>query len=273
MTAPFAGPPAALPPGGQVCVMLAFDIEGFTRSDRDEAIRIHLHKALYEILVEAFEGSGVPWDQCRREDRGDGALVILPPGMPGQPVIDPFPERLRGLLRRHNGIARDAAQMRLRAAAHIGLVYSDEYGAVGDDINLLFRMLEAAPLRRALAGSATELALIISDYMHDSLVIRHRTVVDPALFRPLKTQVKRTRISAWTYLPGMGLFLPATETTSRPSRRTDPAQAGCAGPCAAASRSVDGGTAAAAGCLPETGRILRLNARGQAADSPGPPAA
>jgi len=38
--------------------------------------------------------------------------------------------------------------------------------------------------------------------MHDSLVVRHRTLVDPALFRPMKTQVKRTRISAWMYLPG-----------------------------------------------------------------------
>jgi len=61
------------------------------------------------------------------------------------------PERLRGLLRRHNGIAREAAQMRLRAAAHVGPVYTDAYGAISDDLDLLFRMLEAAPLRKALA--------------------------------------------------------------------------------------------------------------------------
>ena len=201
MTGPLPGTSAAPPPGGQVCAMLAFDIEGFTRPDRDEAIRIHLHKALYEILAEAFEGSGMPWDQCRHEDRGDGALVILPPGMPGQPVIDPFPERLRGLLRRHNGIARDAAQMRLRAAAHIGPVYSDAYGAVGDDINLLFRMLEAAPLRRALAGSATEVALIISDYVYRTIVCRYPSLASPDAFQPARFQAKHTRAKAWTYLP------------------------------------------------------------------------
>ena len=197
--------PAARPASGQVCTILAFDISGFTRPDRDEDIRIHLHGVLYEILADAFEGSGLPWHQCHHEDRGDGALVILPPGVPAQPVIDPLPERLRGLIRRHNRITCDAAQMQLRAAAHIGPVYSDAYGVISDDLNLLFRMLEAAPLRRALAGSGTELAFVISSYIHDNLVLRHRTLVDPALFSPLKTRVKGTPVSAWIYLPGASL--------------------------------------------------------------------
>lgn len=201
--------PAARPASGQVCTILAFDIDGFTRPDRDEAIRIHLHRAFYEILADAFEGSGLPWHQCHHEDRGDGALVILPPGVPAQPVIDPFPERLRGLIRRHNRIMCDAARMQLRAAAHIGPVYGDAYGVIGDDLNLLFRMLEAAPLRRALAGSGAELAFVISSYMHGNLVLRHRTLVDPALFSPLKTRVKRTPVSAWIYLPGASLPSPA----------------------------------------------------------------
>ena len=196
------GMPAARPAGGQVCTLLAFDIHQFTRPDRDEAIRIYLHETLYEVLRDAFGGSGLPWSRCHREDRGDGALVILPPGVPAQPVIDPVPERLRGLIRRRNRVACDAAQMQLRAAAHIGPVYGDAYGMISDDLNFLFRMLAAAPLRRALAVSGTELALAVSGYMHDSLVVRHRTLVDPALFRPMKTQVKHTRISAWMYVPG-----------------------------------------------------------------------
>lgn len=192
---------ATQPASGQVCTILAFDIDGFTRPDRDEAIRIYLHGAFYEILADAFKGSGLPWHQCHHEDRGDGALIILPPGAPAQPVIDPFPERLRSLIRRHNRIMCDAAQIQLRAAAHIGPVYGDAYGVIGDDLNLLFRMLEAAPLRRVLAGSGTELAFVISSYMHDNLVLRHRTLVDPALFSPLKARVKRTPVSAWIYLP------------------------------------------------------------------------
>lgn len=211
--------PAARPAGGQVCTILALDIDGFTRPDRDEAIRIHLHKAFYEILANALEGSGLPWHLCRHEDRGDGALVILPPGVPAWPVIDLFPERLRGLIRQHNRIMCDAAQMQLRAAAHIGPVYGDAHGVIGDDLNLLFRILDAAPLRRALATSGAELAFAISRYMHDNLVLRHPGLIDPELFSPLKTRVKRTQVSAWMYLPGAGLPVPAVGMTGQPIGR------------------------------------------------------
>jgi class 3 adenylate cyclase len=194
--------PAASPASGQVCAMLAFDIVGFTRPDRDEETRIHLHKALYEILREALQGSGLPWDRCHHEDRGDGALVIAPPDIPAHGIIHPFPDRLHGLIRLHNRMSSPAARIQVRAAAHIGPVYRDDHGLIGDDINLLFRMLDARPLRTALAGSGTELALAISGYMHDCLVRRHPTLVGPALFRQVKTRVKGTKVDAWIHLPG-----------------------------------------------------------------------
>jgi hypothetical protein len=78
----------------------------------------------------------------------------------------------------------------------------DDHGFVGSDINLLFRMLEARPLRRALAGSGAELALIVSDEVYRSLVCRYPSLVSPEAFQRVKFQVKYTRASAWTYLPG-----------------------------------------------------------------------
>jgi hypothetical protein len=68
---------------------------------------------------------------------------------------------------------------------------------------MLFRMLDARPLKQALAGSAAELALIVSDYVYRSLVCRHPTLVSPDAFRPVRFQVKATRARAWTYLPGV----------------------------------------------------------------------
>jgi hypothetical protein len=196
------GDPATRPASGQVCAMFAVDIAGFTRADRDSEICLYLRRSLYQILQEAFQGSGLPWAECHHEDRGDGALIIVPPHIPGYPIIDPLPERLRGLIRRHNRVSRESAQMQLRAAATIGPVDRDDHGLVGDDLNQLFRMLDARPLRRALADSGAELALAVSRYVHDNLVVRHPSLVDPALFRPLKTRVKRTRIHAWIYIPG-----------------------------------------------------------------------
>jgi hypothetical protein len=196
------GAPAPLLTSGQVCAMLAVDIAGFTRADRDSEICLYLRRSLYQILQDAFQGSGLPWAECHHEDRGDGVLVIMPPHVPGYGLIDPLPERLRSLIRRHNRVSREPAQMQLRAAANIGPVDRDDHGLVGDDLNLLFRTLDARPLRQALTDTGAELVLAISPYVHDNLVIRHPSLVDPAQFRPLEARVKRTRIHAWIYVPG-----------------------------------------------------------------------
>jgi hypothetical protein len=192
----------APPTDGQLCTLFAVDIAGFTSPDRDDDIRLYLHKELYEMLERAFDGSGIPWARCFHEDRGDGALIVVPPGVACKGIIDPLPERLRGLIRRHNHVSCKAAGIQLRAAAHIGPVEHDDHGFVGSDINLLFRMLEARPLKRALAGSGAELALIVSDDVYRSLVCRYPSLVSPDAFQRVKFQVKYTRASAWTYLPG-----------------------------------------------------------------------
>jgi hypothetical protein len=190
------------PADGQACAMCAIDIAGFTRPDRDEEIQAQLRHALYGIIREAFNGSGIPWGQCFQQDRGDGPLVIIPPGIPPHLIIDPLPERLRHLIRRHNRCAIQSARLQVRAALNIGPVYRDENGYSGEDINLLCRMLDARPLRRLLTDTGTELALIVSARVHETIVLRHPSLADPAYFHPVKTRVKWTRIDAWVYAPG-----------------------------------------------------------------------
>ena len=201
---PRYGAPArpVLPPDGQICAMLAVDIAGFTRPERDDDIRGYLHEELYGLLQKALDDSGVPWAECHREDRGDGALIVLPPGISPKGIIDPFPERLRALVRRHNHVSRPAAGIQLRAAAHIGMMVHDGNGFVGSDVNLLFRMLEARALRRALAASGADLAMVVSGYVYRNLVCRYPSLVSPDAFQEVRFQVKRTRAQAWTYLPG-----------------------------------------------------------------------
>jgi hypothetical protein len=97
------------PADGQVCALFAVDIAGFTRSDCDDEIRLYLHEQLYEILHRAFDGTGIPWADCFHEDRGDGALIVVPPGIPGEGLIDPLPARLRSLIRRHNRISHEGS--------------------------------------------------------------------------------------------------------------------------------------------------------------------
>jgi len=200
-----AGKPPSTPPNGQVCAMFAVDIAGFTKPNRDDDIRLYLHGQLYDILEKAFDHADIPWNRCFREDRGDGVLVVVPPSIAYRGMIDPLPERLRGLIRRHNHVSSDAAAIQLRAAAHVGPVDHDGHGFVGSDINHLFRLLEARPLKRALTGSDAELALIVSDYVYSTVVCRYPSLVSPDAFRSVRFQVRYTRARAWTYLPGASL--------------------------------------------------------------------
>jgi len=189
-------------PDGQLCGLFAVDIAGFNGWRRDDDILVYVHKSLYEMLQAAFDRSDVPWFGCAHEDRGDGVLVIVPPMIPVAGLVDPIPERLRRLVRRHNHVSCEAARIQLRVALHIGPVHNDGYGFVGRDVNLLCRLLDARSLKRMLAQSAAEVAFITSGYVYEN-VIRHRpSLVDPAQFQPLPVRVKETRTRAWAYILG-----------------------------------------------------------------------
>jgi hypothetical protein len=184
-----------------MCGLFAVDIAGSTAPGRDDEIQWYVHKSMYDILETAFDGSGLPWKRCIHEDRGDGAVIIIPPGLAPAALIDPLPERLRSLIRRHNRIVREPARIQLRAAAHIGQVHYDGNGFVGTDFNVLFRMLDARPLKRALADSGAELALITSRLVYENVIVRHPSLADPAAFRPVKFLAKGTRFHAWMHVP------------------------------------------------------------------------
>jgi hypothetical protein len=197
---------AACPPpdaDGQVCAMLAADIAGYTDSGRDEEIRQHMRTALYSILADACDRSGIPWNACRHEDQGDGVLVIAPAGIAPGSLVGTLPLLLRSLIRRHNRMSSEAARMQLRASAHIGPVHQDAHGLVSDDITYLFRMLDARPLRQALADSRAEVALAVSGYLYESVVQRSPSLADPAQFRHVKSRVKSTQVDAWLHIPGV----------------------------------------------------------------------
>jgi class 3 adenylate cyclase len=205
MTYPASGtltPPA----GGQVCTLFAVDIAQFTRADRDDDIRLYLHEELYRILGQAFDASGIPWIDCFAEDRGDGALVVIPPNFGAKATLDPLPERLRTLIRRHNHVSRDAACIQLRAAVHMGPLEHDGHGFIGTDVNFLFRMMNARSLSAALVNTGADLACIISEDVYRNVVCRHPSMISPDDFRLIKFQVKRTRARARLYLPGVQRF-------------------------------------------------------------------
>ena len=83
-------------------------------------------------------------------------------------------------------------------ALHAGEVNFDEHGVTAESINLTFRLLESDPIKEALAGSSSVLAVITSSWFFDE-VVRHSTA-DAAAYRRVPVVVKETSTTGWICL-------------------------------------------------------------------------
>jgi hypothetical protein len=85
-------------------------------------------------------------------------------------------------------------------AVHAGEVVYDRHGVAAAAVNHAFRLLEAAAVKDALAGSRGVLAVTVSRWFYDE-VVRHDPACEPASYRRVLVSVKETRDDAWICLP------------------------------------------------------------------------
>ncbi|MFI7121758.1 hypothetical protein [Amycolatopsis sp. NPDC049868] len=180
--------------------IVVVDIESFGDPRRTNGDQVVARDALYRVVEQAFTQAGVSWDECDREDRGDAVFVLAPALVPKAPFVEVVPTALATALREHNTASRPEEQIRLRMAVHAGEVAYDEHGVTAASVISTFRLVEAAPVKSALAQSPGSLALIVSPWFFDE-VVRHSRVVDPATFRPVEVAEKETTCRAWIGLP------------------------------------------------------------------------
>jgi hypothetical protein len=180
--------------------IVVVDVAGFTDPARTMVHQRAVHEGLYDVLRGAFSEVGVGLDTCTVEDRGDGAMILLPPEVDNSKLADQLPSRLVAWLRRYNAVHSAQAAVQLRVALHAGEVYQDGHGAVSAAVNIAFRILEAPEAKSALRLSTGVLALVASDtFYHD--VIVHDPAADPDSYRRVPVSVKETSTVAWLRLP------------------------------------------------------------------------
>jgi hypothetical protein len=179
---------------------LLVDITAFGRHDRNDDDRRTIRNVMYTILQEACENSDVPWLACHREDRGDGALIIVPPSTPTRSVVDPLLARLAAALKHYNRQATPATRIQLRVALHVGPVVSEPEGVSGEAIILASRIIEAAKLKKELARTGAHLGVIVSAFVYDSVIKHAPGYVDPNQYRQLRFRVKESNLAASMYL-------------------------------------------------------------------------
>jgi hypothetical protein len=179
--------------------LTAVDISAYGDERRDDDVQMYLREAMYDLVKDALSVIQLPWRYCYHEDRGDGLLVITPPGIPAEALMDPLAHHLHARLRRRNRLASEVAHMRLRLATHTGQIHHDPHGIGGHAAVHLFRLLDSPAFKAALNASGADLGLIVSDQLfHDA---RRSGLVDPDAYQPIQATLKETDTRAWVWLP------------------------------------------------------------------------
>jgi tetratricopeptide (TPR) repeat protein len=189
----------ATPPAVHRTIVVA-DVEGFGDLRRTNAQQVMVRRGMYGALRRAFDRSGVPWEECHREDRGDGVLILVSAQVPKSPLVAALPRELAAALSEHNREHGDAARIRLRLAVHAGEVLLDEHGVTGAAVTMVFRLIEAERLKSVLAASSGTLALIVSRWFFEE-VVRQTPDARPSRYRPVRVVVKETETTGWICLP------------------------------------------------------------------------
>ncbi len=180
--------------------IVVVDVARFADPARTTIHQRAVHEGLYNVLRGAFAEAGVDLDACVVEDRGDGALILVPPGVDKSRLADQLPSRLVAWLRRYNAVHAAEAAMQLRVVLHAGEVHQDGHGAVSQAVNFACRILEAPEAKSALRLSTGVLALIASDTFYQDVIV-HDPAADPGSYRQVPVSVKETSTVAWLRLP------------------------------------------------------------------------
>jgi hypothetical protein len=150
----------------QDCTVLFAEVVDFGSRDRTEADRTAIRRTLYQALQAAFGIAGVSWAACHHEDRGDGVLLVVPPGIPPSTPADPLVRAFAERLAEYDGDAAEARRFQVRVAVDTGPVLAAPDGVTGGALAQAARLLGADVLQHRLASGTAVLGLIVSTTVH-----------------------------------------------------------------------------------------------------------
>jgi hypothetical protein len=198
-------PPAGLPHHRSI---IAVDIERSTT--RTNPVKAEQRRTVYELFDTALRSAGIQErHRDRFIDRGDGILALIHPvdQAPKALLLTRAIPTLHRLSADHNDslprTCQPQRQMRLRVVVHSGEVHYDTNGCFGEALDLAFRLLDAAQVKKALRAANGPLALVVSEDIHRSVIRHAYDGIDQRTFHPLvRVQVADRRHTGWIHIPG-----------------------------------------------------------------------
>jgi len=209
------------------------DTEAYSVRTPQEQVAVQ--SRLRGLTEAACRWAGVDVRRCEVQPSGDGALVVFPAGIDEARAVPRLLEGLADGLRRGNTLDWPGDRMRLRAALGQGTVRIAENGYVGAVVVAVSRLVDARPLRDALAARPDrDLAVALTDDLYRDL--RHEVPGRAEPYRRVRVSIpaKGFEADAWISVPHPGSLL----------RRPSPDR-GAAGPAVLAGTLGLGGLTAA----------------------------
>jgi hypothetical protein len=184
---------------------MVLDIEKYsTRSNSDH---LAMQPQLRKITEATLSHAQVPWAKVEVQNRGDGLLLELPPGIDEPRVIPRLVNGLCQALHQANRRTLSSRQMRLRMALAQGIRHPGPTGAIGEALIAACRLVDCAAIRDALGRRPERgLGLIVSDDLYHDVIAQRYPGLDPAEFTAVQAEVeaKDFTAKAWVHVPVPG---------------------------------------------------------------------
>lgn len=200
--------------------VVALDIERST--SRPDPVKAELRSKLYEVFDAALLEAGI-----RRHyrdpfiDRGDGILALIHPvdKAPKAALLTTVIPALSQLLTDYNAslprASRAQRQLRIRVVVHAGEVHYDANGCFGEALDIAFRLLDAAHVKKALQAAADPLILVVSGDIYRAIVRHGYDGIDQSAFQPLvRVRIAGNSYPGWIHIPGQPAHNQVTEIAS-----------------------------------------------------------
>jgi class 3 adenylate cyclase len=194
---------------GENCTVIYTDVVGFSSAWRDDNDRLLIRRHLAAMTCTALKAI---WHECFCDDRGDGALVVVPSTVPTAKVLEYLLLALPIALRQHNESCTPGTRFQLRVALDMGAVVSDDIGVSGQVIINTKRLLDSLALKRAIGDSDVPLGLIVSDAVYQYTVKHAKAVTDPAAYKRIRVRAGDISLSAWMSLVSSPVQVPPRHT-------------------------------------------------------------
>lgn len=166
------------------------------------AAKRQTREGMYEAFARAFASVGVTEDKVHQEDRGDGILAALDPGVPSALMVGGWLATLRESLREHNTLS--ATRLRMRVAMHMGPVADDGRGLVGRAVDVTCRLCDSEAAKAAIErADGSDLLHVVSDWLYANVVAEGGRYIEPDHYRQVRVGNKETDEPAWFRIPGL----------------------------------------------------------------------